>query len=108
MSRNSDRIKTLAAELARLIHGCPIAERYRDSLMRISKDRKSQDLLERLVAMGRIISGGSSASDDTGMSEYRQIQDELDTDPHVKSHLLAQREYLNLLQAVIDRIRNPR
>lgn len=108
MSRDAEQIMAMASELAGLIRECPISRRYRESLLLVSKNRKSRELLGRLITMGRAISNGEVASEGTGIWESRQIQEELDTDPHVKSHLLAQREYLNLLQAVIERIRDPR
>ncbi len=95
-------------ELAKQIAESPINVRYRESLKRIASDMQSRELLEKLIVMGRDISDGSFASGDMAKSEYRQLQEALNADPLVKKHLLVQREYLNLLQSVMDRIRNPR
>ena len=107
MSSTIDDIATKAIELSRLIQSCPITQRFNESLNSLAGDKNAQRILDELYVYGRNVSLGSSA-DMLKSAEYQQLKNELDKSPLVKKHLLNQREYLNLLQGIMDRIKNPR
>jgi cell fate (sporulation/competence/biofilm development) regulator YlbF (YheA/YmcA/DUF963 family) len=99
-----------ARELSESIGRHEITRRYHEAKDRMSKDRSSQELYSRLVAMGKELSflisrEESFETKETGEREF--LRNELEQNPLVKEYIHAQREYLELLKRVIDKIRNP-
>ncbi len=105
---NYDAIIKKAVELANLIEKHPVTQKYRESMEKMKMDMASQRLLERLVRLGEEIS--TQSSDDvssTGPAERELISKELEENDLVKSHLLIQKEYLDMINKVQYKIKNP-
>ncbi|HNW29754.1 MAG TPA: YlbF family regulator [Spirochaetota bacterium] len=99
-----------ARELASSIREHEITLRYNETLARISNDRQAQQLYARLIAMGkelndRLSAGGAVERQES--SEYEMMQKELEQNTLVKEYIQNQKEYLNLLNRVIEKIKNP-
>jgi len=107
---NYDDIITNAVELSNLINNHEVTVRYRESLEKMQRDPVAQKLLSELILLGRDINESLSsgeASDKHGVAEMELLKQEFEKNETVKSHILAQREYLNLINSVQDRIKNP-
>lgn len=78
-----------------------------ESRAAVARDATAQRVLERLFLYGEALSKGGSGSTES-LSEYNQLKTDLDNSPIVKKHLLNQREYLNFLNSIMDRIKKPR
>lgn len=106
---NYDAIIAKARELSDLINNHEITIRYRESLERMQEDAAAQRLLSELIKIGKdlnnSLSGGSS--DKPGSAEMDLLKQEFDRNETVKNHILVQREYLNLINMVQGRIKNP-
>lgn len=107
---NYDDIIAKAKELSELINNHEITKRYRESLEKMKDDAVAQKLLSELVLIGRNIneslsSGGSSEM--PGTAEMELLKQEFEKNETVKNHILAQREYLNLINRVQEKIKNP-
>ncbi|MBN2160483.1 MAG: YlbF family regulator [Spirochaetes bacterium] len=107
-----DEIQTIigkAQELSALIRNHDVTRRYNDCRTRIQKDRKARELYSRLVSKGReintAIAEGRQSEGQT--SENELLQKELEETPLVKEYISSQREYLELLKKVIERIKAP-
>ena len=98
-----------AKELSELIKDHEISKKYSESLFKISHDRNAQDLLSRLINLGKTLSEGYSAGSSLSenSAEYLLLKTELEQCDIVKQHIIVQREYLNLLQNILTRIKNP-
>lgn len=99
-----------ARELASTIREHGIAIRYHETLSRIGNDRAAQQLYARLIAIGKEINDRLSAGgpiERQESSEYEMMQKELEQNPLVKEYIQTQREYLDLLNKVIEKIKNP-
>jgi cell fate (sporulation/competence/biofilm development) regulator YlbF (YheA/YmcA/DUF963 family) len=76
----------------------------------MSNDRNAQELYANLVTLGKelnetISSGGAVERDKT--TEYELMNKELEQTPLVKEFIQSQKEYLELLKKVIEKIKNP-
>ena len=110
MEKELQNIISKAAELSGLIQRHETARAYTRSLAEIRGDRASLDLLNRLTAAGKEIREKADQGEDavSGRSaEYQMIEDELRGNQLVKDFLLAQRSYLQLMQDVINLIKDP-
>ncbi|HOP63505.1 MAG TPA: YlbF family regulator [Spirochaetota bacterium] len=107
---NYDEIIAKARELSELINNHEITRRYLDSLEKMKDDAGAQKLLSELVMMGRNINNSLTSGDSSerpGVAEMELLKAEFEKNETVKNHLLAQREYLNLISMVQERIKNP-
>jgi len=107
---NYDEIIAKARELSELINNHEVTGRYRESLEKMKGDPVAQKLLSELIVLGRDINESLSsgeASDKHGAAEMELLKQEFEKNETVKNHILAQREYLNLINSVQDKIKNP-
>ncbi len=103
-------IITKARELAASIREHETTIRYNECLSRISSDRTAQQLYSKLIAIGkelndRIAAGG--VIEQQNSSEYELLQRDLEQNSIVKDYIQSQKEYLDLLNKVIEKIKNP-
>ena len=99
-----------ARQLSDMINNHEITIKYRESLEKIRGDVNSQRLLSELVRIGREISENMNVPDGQksfGKAELEMLQHELDSGIIVKEHLVIQRQYLDMIKQVQDRIKNP-
>jgi len=98
-----------AKELARMIENHEITVRYRESLEKMKSDAVAQKLLAELIRIGEEIKNLSEtdAESSTGRAELEILKDEFEKNKTVKDHILVQKEYLELIKMVQDRIKNP-
>lgn len=107
---NYDEIIARAKELSELINNHEVTRRYRESLENMKGDPVAQKLLTELIVLGRDINESLSsgeASDKHGSAEIELLKQEFEKNETVKNHILVQREYLNLINSVQDKIKNP-
>lgn len=97
-----------ARELSVMIKGHEISKKYSESLYNISRDRKAQNLLSKLINLGRTLTEGYPAgAHQEDSAEQMLLKAELEECDIVKQHLVIQREYLNLLKNILARIKDP-
>lgn len=101
----------MARDLSGLIQDHPVTHRYREALLLIKDDAGSLELLTRLIGLGKELDrkareGKDVAADSSPENEY--LRRELAGNDLVKTFIASQKEYLNLVREVIDRIKNPR
>ncbi|MCP4132271.1 MAG: YlbF family regulator [bacterium] len=99
-----------ARELAELIEAHEITRKYRASIEEMSKDKKAQDFLAQLVLIGKNLNEKAARGEDPAMdspSEKDMLQKELDSNELIRNHILSQKQYLNLIQMVMDKIKSP-
>ncbi len=106
---NYSEIIGKARELAKLIEDSDITRRYRESLEKMKGDVSAQKLLARLVRLGEEITTSGEAEEGafTGPAEREIIGRELENNELVKSHIMIQKEYLDLINKVQYKIKNP-
>ncbi len=107
---NFDRIIEKARDLSQMIESSDIAREYYDGIELMQKDVKAQQLLSKLISFGRelndsITSGDASLS--PGGAELELIREEIEKNDLVKNYILAQKNYVNLLKLVQEKIKNP-
>jgi cell fate (sporulation/competence/biofilm development) regulator YlbF (YheA/YmcA/DUF963 family) len=99
-----------ARDLAASIRDHEISKRYAECRAGMNGDRKARDLHSRLVAMGREINERIARGETIGPesnSEHEFMRQELECNALVKDFIRSQKEYLDLLKSVIERIKNP-
>lgn len=98
-----------AKELARMIENNEITVKYRESLEKMKSDAVAQRLLAELIRIGGEIQAqsGTESESSAGKAELEILKDEFDNNKTVKDHILVQREYLDLIKMVQERIKNP-
>lgn len=98
-----------AKELARMIENNEITVKYRESLEKMKSDAVAQRLLAELIRIGGEIQAlsGTDAESSTGRAELEILKDEFENNKTVKDHILVQKEYLDLIKMVQERIKNP-
>jgi len=96
-------------ELSTLLQTSDIAKKYIESIEKMKSDSKSQKLMERLVVMGKELNDKLVKGEDLASSsvEKKLLEDELKENLIVREHLSIQKEYLNLIQKVQEKIKNP-
>ena len=107
---NYDEIIAKAVELSELINNHEVTLKYRESLEKMQRDPVAQKLLSDLILLGQDINESLSsgkASDRHGAAEIDLLKQEFEKNETVREHILAQREYLNLINSVQDKIKNP-
>lgn len=111
MNSEIDDIIRKARELAQLVKRHPMTVRYEEDLKRLRGDEQSLQLYSKLVQMGRELAEKASRGEEIAMEdseENRIISDALEKNELVKSFIRSQRAYLELIQKITDRIRNPK
>ncbi len=107
---NYDEIIAKAKELSELINNHEAAVQYRESLEKMQRDPVAQKLLSELILLGRDINESLSSGETSGKhgtAEMELLKQEFEKNETLKKHLLAQREYLNLINRVQEKIKNP-
>jgi cell fate (sporulation/competence/biofilm development) regulator YlbF (YheA/YmcA/DUF963 family) len=105
-----DLIIEKAKELASMIKSHEISLRYRDSLEKMKQDTVSQKLLMELIRIGGELnnSTGNDREVIIGKAESEFLKNDFNNNKLVKDHILVQKEYVDLIKMVQDRIRNPK
>jgi len=101
------KIIQTANELSQMIDSHEITVRYKESLEKMKNDVKAQELLAELVMMGRDLNENLTSGTRPGAAEMEILKKEFEANETVKNHILAQKEYLNLIKLVQERIKNP-
>jgi cell fate (sporulation/competence/biofilm development) regulator YlbF (YheA/YmcA/DUF963 family) len=110
MENNIEHILEKARELAALVKQHSITKRYEENLLMMRDDEKSQQLLSKLITMGRELHEKASRGEEVALdnsAEHRILREELEGNELVKSFIRSQREYLEFTQKIISRIQNP-
>ena len=110
MDNNIEHILEKARELAALVKQHSITKRYEENLLMMREDEKSQQLLSKLITMGRELNEKASRGEEMELDnsvENRILREELEGNDLVKSFIRSQREYLEFTQKIISRIQNP-
>ena len=110
MPASPDEIILKARELSRLISEHDLTRKYEQALTEITKDRDAQELLSELIIMGQELNAraarGESMKPDSP-SEQEFLRERFEKKPAVNNYNHAENDYLNLLKAVIEKIKNP-
>ena len=97
-------------ELSEMIEKHRITRTYYELRERINNDRISQDLLSKLIMLGeetsQKIQHGEHVTAETS-AEHEFLKKKLDENETVKQFIIAQKEYLKLLELVTIRIKDP-
>jgi len=107
---NFDRIIEKARDLSQMIENSDIAREYYDGIEMMQKDVKAQQLLSKLISFGRELNesiASGDASHTPGGAELELIREEIEKNDLVKNYILAQKNYVNLLKLVQEKIKNP-
>jgi cell fate (sporulation/competence/biofilm development) regulator YlbF (YheA/YmcA/DUF963 family) len=98
-----------AKELSALIEKHDITLKYRASLEKMKNDVSAQKILAELVRIGGELKnhGEGGTESLTGKAELEILKNEFDKNTNVRDHILIQRQYLDLIRKVQDRIKNP-
>ncbi len=99
-----------ARELSMCIEESDIAVDYYKNIQLMQKDANAQQLLSRLVLLGEELNEAiNSGEKDSflGGAEAELLREEVRGNELVKSFILAQKNYINLIKMVQDRIKNP-
>jgi len=98
-----------ARELARMIENHEITVKYRESVEKMKNDAVAQRLLAELIRIGGEINAinETNAESSTVRAELEILKDEFENNTTVKDHILAQKEYLNLVKMIQEKIKNP-
>jgi len=110
MTQNYDNIIKEAKKLVTLIKNHEITTQYQTSLTEINKNIKSQELLNKLVLLGKEINDQLSQSkkiSPTQTKEFESLKNELNKNNLVKTHISNQNAYSKMLQEIIDLIKDP-
>ncbi|HOW82745.1 MAG TPA: YlbF family regulator [Spirochaetota bacterium] len=110
MPASPDQIILKARELSRLIKEHDLTKKYEQALTEITKDRDAQELLSELIIMGQELNARAArgeAMKPDSPSEREFLRERFEKKPAVKNFIQAEKDYLNLLKAVIEKIKNP-
>ena len=110
MSENHYEIIQKASELSELIKSHDISRQYDESLAKLSKDRAAQNLLEKLVLVGKKLNEKASKGENQTLgpsAESTLLNEQLEKNELVKSHILIQKQYLNMIHLTMEKIKNP-
>ena len=111
LNNETDALIQKARELAQLIRKNPITIHYEEDLKRLKEDERSLRLFAKLVQMGKELTEKASRGEEIAIDdseENRIIREELEKNELVKSYIRSQRAYLELMQKITDRIKNPK
>jgi len=108
MKNNTELILLEAEELAKSIKEHPLAISYNKSTEKLNGDFSSQKLLSRLIMAGKDLNENANSKEKKSFgAEHQLIREELDQNLFLKSHLQIQKEYLNLINQIMEKIKNP-
>lgn len=107
---NFDTIIDKARELSQMIEDSEIAVDYYESIKMMQKDANAQQLLSKLILLGKELNEAiNSGEKDSlpGGAEAELLREEIGKNDLVKNYILAQKNYINLIKLVQERIKNP-
>lgn len=99
-----------ASELALLIRDHDITREYEESLKKIQHDRTAQEIISELIRMGEDLQSRAQKGEPLFIdqaAEKEMLRQKMEDNPLVKNHLITQKRYLNLMNLVLERIKNP-
>jgi len=110
MKEDYSKIIEKAKELSVLIKEHEITQSYDKSIEEMKKDIRAQELLAKLVMIGRDLDqmaqeGGDMQTEQS--AENQMLREELENNKMVKQHIMAQKQYLSMIQIMQERIKNP-
>jgi len=108
--KEHDRIIEKAKELASMINNHEISLKYRDSIAKMKQDVTSQKLLMELIRIGGELNNSKDTNSESimGKAESEILKNEFNNNKLVKDHILIQKEYVDFIKMVQDRIKNPK
>lgn len=107
---NIDIIIEKARELSQMMEKSDIALEYYESINKMQQDGKAQQLLSKLIMLGRELNEAIGSGDEgrvTAGAEAELLREEIEKNDLVKNYILAQKNYVNLIKLVQERIKNP-
>ncbi len=110
MNNDYNEIILKAREISSLINNHEITKKYKETQMKIQKDAKANELLRKLIAVGAELTQDADKQGAVGNispAENQLLMEDMEKSPVVKDFILAQKEYLNMLNLVIEKIKNP-
>ena len=99
-----------ANELSNLMKNHKITIDFMKSAEEIKQDRRTQTLLEKLVFEGEKLNEKINSGDDVILDntyEIELLKAELEENEMAKNHIIIQKEYLNMINTVLERIKTP-
>jgi cell fate (sporulation/competence/biofilm development) regulator YlbF (YheA/YmcA/DUF963 family) len=99
-----------ARDLGLLILEEPSVQRFREIADLLNEDERSVDLLNRLISIGKELrehpeATGEALSD--MVEEFEWVKAELENNELVKNYITLQKEYVELLTAVLEKVKTP-
>lgn len=110
MSKDLEQVIVKAIELSHLIQKHPATVRFEEARELMQKDVKSQQLLDRLISLGKILNEKAIAGEEAFIEENEEMMElkiQLEKNSLVKSFISSQKEYLGLIHTLIEKINNP-
>lgn len=99
-----------ARELSFMIRDHEYTENYRETLDSMKADVGAQKLLADLIRVGRELAENVDSDEDKKKEISREndyLNQEVKNNDTVKNHILAQKQYLDLITQMQERIKNP-
>ena len=99
-----------ASLLSKMIEEHEITIKYTASLEKMKSDKKAQELLAKLVIMGRDLNEKMLNNENPvfeAQAEKELIMKELEENPIVKEHVLIEKEYILMISQIQEQIKNP-
>jgi cell fate (sporulation/competence/biofilm development) regulator YlbF (YheA/YmcA/DUF963 family) len=110
MNDEMKKIIAAAKDLSRMLSEHPVALRYGENLSAMNRDAEARDLLDRLIRAGQKLNEMAQGGGDMRLErseENERLCEELAGSGLVKEFIASQKAYLKLVQAIIEKIRNP-
>jgi len=110
MENEIRNIMLIAAELSDLIRYNKITIDYNENLKKMNDDNKSQELLSRLISIGKELNEKSIRGETVQAKESIKnelVKKDLEKNDLVKSFIKSQKLYFDLIQKVIEKVNNP-
>ena len=106
----TSKIIEKATLLSQMIKENEITIKYTESLEKMKSDKKAQDLLSRLVMLGRDINEKMLNNENPlfeAQAEKEIIMKQLEENPIVKEHIIIEKEYISMISQIQEKIKNP-
>ena len=106
---DTTKIIEKATLLSKMINEHEITVKYNESLEKMKTDKKAQELLTKLVMLGRdinekILNNESPVFE--AQAERELLMKELEANPIVKEHILLEKEYISMITQIQEVIKN--
>jgi len=99
-----------AESLVDLIKEHEITISYQKSLAEIGQDKDSQELLKKLVLLGKDINDRIAAKEKVSPDQsknFELLKSQLDKNNLVKEHIKNQNQYTKMMQEILNLIKDP-